>query len=94
MKVWGLAATLAFAVLAFVLGQALGIAALTAIKPFDPLRVDSDGTALAIVTLIANPVQTVTLILAARWPVPWAQRGKYSKRVYEFPPCTCFDAAN
>jgi uncharacterized protein len=66
MKVWGLAATLAFAVLAFVLGQALGIAALTAIKPFDPLRVDSDGTALAIVTLIANPVQTVTLILAAR----------------------------
>jgi uncharacterized protein len=66
MKVWGLPATIAFAVLAFVLGQALGIAALTAIKPFDPSHVDSDGTALAIVVLIANPVQTVTLILAAR----------------------------
>jgi len=66
MKVWGLAATLGFSILAFVLGQALGIAALAAVKPFDPLHVDTDGTALAIVTLIGDPVQVVTLVLAAR----------------------------
>ena len=54
MKVWGLAATLGFAILAFVLGQALGVAALTAIKTFDPQRVDDDGTAVAIVTLVAQ----------------------------------------
>lgn len=66
MKVWGLAATLGFAIFAFVIGQWLGIRVLEAIKPFDPQQADSDGTALAIVTLIANPVQTVTLVLAAR----------------------------
>jgi uncharacterized protein len=66
MKVWGLAATLGFSILAFVLGQTLGIAALAAVKPFDPLHVDTDGTALAIVTLIGDPVQVVTLVLAAR----------------------------
>ena len=68
MKVWGLAATLGFSILAFVLGQMLGMAALTAVKPFDPLHpiIDTDGTAIAIVTLIGNPVQVVTLVLAAR----------------------------
>jgi uncharacterized protein len=66
MKVWGLAATLGFAILAFGLGQALGVAALAAVKTFDPLHVNQDGTAIAIVTLVANPVQVVTLVLAAR----------------------------
>jgi uncharacterized protein len=66
MKVWGIAATLGFAILAFGLGQAVGVAALTAIKAFDPARVDYDGTAIAIVTLVSNPVQVVTLVLAAR----------------------------
>ncbi len=66
MKIWGLWATLGFAILAFVLGQAVGLAALAAIKTFDPLRADYDGTSIAVVTLIANPVQTVTLWLAAR----------------------------
>jgi membrane protease YdiL (CAAX protease family) len=66
MKPWGLWATLGFAVLAFGLGQALGVAALAAVKTFDPQHVDFDGTAIAIVTLVANPVQIVTLVLAAR----------------------------
>ncbi len=66
MKVWGLWATLALATLAFVLGQAMGIAALSLLKNFDPARVDSDGTAVAIYTLIGNPVEIVTLVLATR----------------------------
>jgi uncharacterized protein len=66
MKIWGLAATLGFAILAFGLGQAVGIGALSAMKAFDPLRVDYDGTAIAIVTLVGNPVQVITLVLAAR----------------------------
>jgi membrane protease YdiL (CAAX protease family) len=66
MKVWGLWATLGFAVLAFVLGQAMGIAVLTMARNFDPARVDSDGTAVAIYTLVGNPVQIVTLVLATR----------------------------
>jgi uncharacterized protein len=66
MKVWGLWATLAFAILAFVLGQAMGIAVLSLLKNFDPARVDSDGTAVAIYTLVGNPVEIVTLVLATR----------------------------
>jgi uncharacterized protein len=66
MKVWGIWATLAFAVLAFVLGQAMGITVLTMMKSFDPARVDYDGTAVAIYTLVGNPVQIVTLVLATR----------------------------
>jgi membrane protease YdiL (CAAX protease family) len=65
MKIWGLAATLGFAVLAFGLGQAVGIGALTAVG-FDPLRVGYDGTAVAISLLVANPVQVVTLVLATQ----------------------------
>jgi membrane protease YdiL (CAAX protease family) len=64
MKVWGIWATLAFAVLAFVLGQAMGFAVLSTLKTIDPGRVDTDGTAVAIYTLISNPVEIVTLVLA------------------------------
>jgi uncharacterized protein len=66
MKVWGLWATLGFAILAFVLGQAMGIAALTMVKNFDPARVDYDGTAVAVYTLVGNPVEIITLVLATR----------------------------
>jgi hypothetical protein len=66
MKVWGLWATLGFAILAFVLGQAMGIAALTMVKNFDPTRVDYDGTAVAVYTLVGNPVEIITLVLATR----------------------------
>lgn len=66
MKIWGFAATLGFAVLAFGFGQAVGVGALTALKAFDPARVDYDGTAIAIVTLLGNPVQVITLVLAGR----------------------------
>jgi uncharacterized protein len=64
MKVWGIWATLAFAILAFVLGQAMGFAVLSLVKSIDPGRVDTDGTAVAIYTLISNPVEIVTLVLA------------------------------
>jgi uncharacterized protein len=66
MKAWGIWATLAFAILAFVLGQAMGIAVLTMVRSFDPTRVDSDGTAVAIYTLVGNPVEVITLVLATR----------------------------
>jgi membrane protease YdiL (CAAX protease family) len=66
MKVWGLWATLGFAILAFVLGQAMGIAALTMVKNFDLARVDYDGTAVAVYTLVGNPVEIITLVLATR----------------------------
>jgi CAAX protease family protein len=64
MKVWGIWATLAFAILAFVLGQAMGFAVLSTLKTIDPGRVDTDGTAVAIYTLISNPIEIVTLVLA------------------------------
>jgi membrane protease YdiL (CAAX protease family) len=66
MRVWGLAVTLGFAILAFGLGQAVGLAALTALKTIDPQHVNDDGTAVAIVTLVAIPIQGITLVLAAR----------------------------
>jgi uncharacterized protein len=66
MKVWGLWATAGFAILAFVLGQAMGIAALTMVKNFDPTRIDYDGTAVAVYTLVGNPVEIITLVLATR----------------------------
>jgi membrane protease YdiL (CAAX protease family) len=66
MKVWGLWATAGFATLAFVLGQAMGIAALTMVKNFDLTRVDYDGTAVAVYTLVGNPVEIITLVLATR----------------------------
>ena len=65
MKVWGLAATLGFAVLAIVLGDALGVTTLMALKTVVPQRVNN-GTALAVETFIAYPVQVITLVLAAR----------------------------
>ena len=64
MKVWGIWATLAFAILAFVLGQAMGFAVLSMVKTIDPGRVDTDGISVAIYTLISNPVEVVTLVLA------------------------------
>jgi len=66
MKPWGLAATIGFAILAFGLGQFVGIEALFATKTVDLLHVAMDGSAVAIVSLVANPVQVVTLVLAAR----------------------------
>jgi membrane protease YdiL (CAAX protease family) len=65
MKVWGLAATLGFAVLALGLGLLVGSGALTA-AGYDPVRTGNDGTAVAISVLVANPVQIITLVLAVR----------------------------
>jgi uncharacterized protein len=64
MKIWGIASTLAFAVLAFVLGLAVGDDAMTAALGADPSR--SAGAAVAVSLLVGNPVQIVTLALAVR----------------------------
>src|ERR1700720_3660343 len=66
MKIWGLAATLGFAVLAFLFGQAVGIGALSATMGSDPLLGGYDGSAVTLSLLVGNPVQVVTLALAAR----------------------------
>lgn len=68
MKPWGFWATLGFAVLAFGLGQAVaaaGLAAWVGEEAFgSSLRYD--GGAVAVGALLANTVQVVTLVLAAR----------------------------
>jgi len=66
MKVWGITATLGFAFLAFGFGQAVGVGALSAAMGADPLLTSFDGSAIAISLLVGNPVQVVTLALAAR----------------------------
>jgi membrane protease YdiL (CAAX protease family) len=67
MKVWGPLASFAFAFLAFVLGQAVGFAAtLALVQDFTRATAESNGTAIAVSTLISNPVQIVTLVLAAQ----------------------------
>jgi CAAX protease family protein len=66
LKSWGIVASFGFAVLAFVLGQASGGAVLFAARTVDIMHLAEDGTALAIVTLVGNPIQVVTLVLAAR----------------------------
>jgi CAAX protease family protein len=65
MKIWGLSATIGFAILAFLLGMAVGIGALSA-AGFDLQRLGNDGTAVAISLLVTNPVQIITLVLAVR----------------------------
>jgi membrane protease YdiL (CAAX protease family) len=66
MKIWGIAATLSFAVLAFAFGQAVGIGAATAAMGADLSRSAFDGSAIAVSLLVGDPVQVVTLALAAR----------------------------
>src|SRR5260370_38516995 len=66
MKIWGIAATLTFAVVAFVFGLAVGNDAMTAALGADPSRSAYDGAAVAMSLLVGNPVQVVTLALAAR----------------------------
>lgn len=66
MKSWGIAATLGFAILAFGFGQAVGVGALSAALGADPARAAYDGSAVAVALLVGNPVQVVTLALAAR----------------------------
>jgi len=66
MKIWGIAATLGFAVLAFGFGQAVGFGAVSAAIGADPLLTGYDGSAIAVSVLVGNPVQVITLALAAR----------------------------
>jgi uncharacterized protein len=66
MKVWGLWATLGFAVLAFLLGEAMGFSIASMMKNFDLARADSNGTVLAVDKLVGTPVEIITLVLAIR----------------------------
>jgi hypothetical protein len=66
MKTWGITATLCFAVLAFVFGQAIGAGAVTAAMGADLPRAAGDGAVVAVSVLVGDPVQVVTLALAAR----------------------------
>jgi membrane protease YdiL (CAAX protease family) len=66
MRSWGIAATLGFAVIAFLFGQAIGVGAVTAAMGADLIRAGYDGAAVAVSVLVGNPIQVVTLALAAR----------------------------
>src|SRR5215470_1957105 len=66
MKIWGMAATLVFAVLALLLGVLAGNGAIAVAMGTDSLPGADDGAALAISLLVGGPVQIVTLALAAR----------------------------
>jgi membrane protease YdiL (CAAX protease family) len=66
MKVWGLWATLGFAVLAFILGEAMGFSVASMLKNFDLAHADSNGTVLAVDKLVGTPVEIITLVLAIR----------------------------
>jgi membrane protease YdiL (CAAX protease family) len=66
MRSWGIAATLGFAFIAFLFGQAVGVGAVTAAMSADLMGAGYDGAAVAMSVLVGNPIQVVTLALAAR----------------------------
>jgi membrane protease YdiL (CAAX protease family) len=66
MRSWGIAATLGFALIAFLFGQAVGVGAATVAMGADLIRAGYDGAAVAVSVLVGNPIQVVTLALAAR----------------------------
>jgi membrane protease YdiL (CAAX protease family) len=69
-KPWGVVATLAWAVLAMAVGQGAGLAAmiwrLGEVAPESLATAQYDGPLIALVTLIANPLQIAVLAWAAR----------------------------
>jgi membrane protease YdiL (CAAX protease family) len=66
MKSFGIAATLGLAYLALEFGRSLGVdVAMAAMGP-EVIRAGRDGAAVAVFLLVCNPVQVVTLGLAAR----------------------------
>jgi membrane protease YdiL (CAAX protease family) len=66
MKAFGIAATLGFAFVALMFGQAIGYDAMSAAVGPDLTPTGYDGAAVAVALLVANPVQVVTLGLAVR----------------------------
>ncbi|NVO16419.1 MAG: CPBP family intramembrane metalloprotease [Rhodoplanes sp.] len=73
---WGFVATVAIAVLAFGLGQAVAAVGLSVFLSPEALAapaLPADGAAVAWVVVAANVVQTVTLVLAARVRDPSAR---------------------
>ena len=66
MKIWGVAATLGFAIFGFLLGWWVGSGAATAAMGADSTSAAYDGPAIVVALLVSNPVQVVTLALAAR----------------------------
>jgi uncharacterized protein len=65
MKSWGIAATLGFAFVALLFGQAVGLGA-ARMGVVDVTRSAFDGSSVAVALLAGIPVQVVTLGLAAR----------------------------
>jgi len=69
MKVWGYAATLGWAVLAFLVGQFVGLAALLWWRVNDVntlLTTPFDGATVTLFILVANPITIAILALAVR----------------------------
>jgi uncharacterized protein len=66
MKRFGIAATLGLAYLALEFGRSLGADAAMAAMGADIVRASGDGFAVAVFLLVCNPVQAVTVALAAR----------------------------
>jgi membrane protease YdiL (CAAX protease family) len=66
MRRFGLAATLSFAFVALMFGQAVGFDAMSAAVGPDLTPTGWDGAAVAVSLLVGNPIQVITLALAAR----------------------------
>jgi membrane protease YdiL (CAAX protease family) len=66
MRSFGIAATLGLAYIALEFGRSLGANAAAAAMGADVIRAGHDGAAVAVFLLVGNPVQVVTLALAAR----------------------------
>jgi uncharacterized protein len=64
MRTFGIAATLGFAFVALIFGEAVGDVARSA--AVGPVPAGYDGAAIAVALLAGNPIQVITLVLAAR----------------------------
>jgi uncharacterized protein len=66
MRTFGIAATLGFAFVALMFGQTVGFGAMSAAVGPDLTATGYDGAAVAVSLLVGNPIQVITLALAAR----------------------------
>jgi len=66
MRTFGIAATLGFAFVSLMFGQAVGFGAMSAAVGPEVTSSGYDGAAVAVALLVGNPIQVITLALAAR----------------------------
>jgi membrane protease YdiL (CAAX protease family) len=69
LRPWGVSATFAWALLALIVAQAIGVIAVLALyggAAASLVRMRYDGSVLALITLISNPIQVAVLFAAAR----------------------------